>query len=215
MTQSINTTKYWEGRYSSGDWLAVGGPQQTRDFAESQVKRLGLSHTFAGKLLDFGCGTGDAFPVYKKSFPAATLMGVDFSESAIDHCRERFGEFATFMVRDHRDVPYSDVIIASNVIEHIEADKEVVYTLLRRCHHLYVIVPYMEWPRISEHVHTYDKNYFDDFYPSKVQIYPCKGWSQYGWRPHWLNIRLKNLIRPWVGRDKVQRRLQVMYSFHR
>ena len=65
--ENINTKEYWEKRFSTGDWEKSKGKTQTEDFAKSQVKYLNISKNFSGTILDFGCGLGDAFPVYKKN----------------------------------------------------------------------------------------------------------------------------------------------------
>ncbi len=156
MTQAnINTAAYWNDRFLSGHWEEVGGRAQTRDFAEAQLRAIGLPRSFSGSLLDFGCGLGDAFPVYRKAFPDARLIGMDVSSAAIDKCNERFPRLAQFLQGDHTMVPPVDVIVASNVLEHLSNDIEVATSLRSRCKALHIIVPFREDPRIDEHVHTY------------------------------------------------------------
>ena len=80
--QNINTKDYWDSRFQSGDWATRGGRSQTENFARAQIKHLGIKSDFVGSICDFGCATGDAFPIYKHFFPNAKLIGVDFSSSA-------------------------------------------------------------------------------------------------------------------------------------
>ena len=80
---NINTKEYWDRRFSTEDWENKSGRQQTRSFAEEQCKRLDVPKSFNGVITDFGCGLGDAMPVYKKFFPQAVLRGYDLSTEAI------------------------------------------------------------------------------------------------------------------------------------
>jgi SAM-dependent methyltransferase len=212
--ENINTTQYWDARFDSGDWESVGGREQTQVFANDQVRRIGLSRTFSGTVLDFGCGLGDAIPIYREAFPAATLMGIDVSAAAIDRCRQRYGTVASFRQGDHTAVPLADVIIASNVLEHVSDPVHVARVLRSRCSALHIVVPFREWPRIDEHIHTFDRHSFSDVGPCQTKVYASAGWGQFGWNRLWLNIYLKNVIRPLAGRQTVRRRKQIMYSFH-
>jgi SAM-dependent methyltransferase len=211
--ENINTTAYWDGRFGSGHWEAVGGRTQTSQFADAQLRRMRVPRTFSGTLLDFGCGLGDAFPVYRAAFPNAKLIGMDLSIAAIERCRAQFGHLAEFQQGDHTAVPSVDVIVTSNVLEHVSDPISVAHALRGRCQSLYIIVPFREWPRIEEHVHTFEVESFRDVGPHDTAVFSSPGWSQYGWKPLWLNIYLKNLIRPFVGREKVRRRLQIIYRF--
>ena len=94
---NINTKDYWNSRFGTGDWESKGGFSQTRAFAESQVLHFGLPEDFSGTLCDFGCGAGDAFPVYRVTYPNAKLIGVDFSSKAIQLCREKYSSIAEFI----------------------------------------------------------------------------------------------------------------------
>lgn len=209
----INSKNYWDERFRSGDWKSVGGSEQTRSFAEKQVRFFRLPRSFGGIILDFGCGLGDAIPEYRARYPRATLIGMDLSDEAIKECRAKFGALAEFRVGDHREVPQVDVIVASNVIEHLTDDEEVVRILISRCSVLYVIVPYLELNRIPEHVHTYSRHSFKDLGPVWTRIFAVQGWSQYGLRTRWTNIYLKNMLRPLFGRKIVRRRRQILFQF--
>mgnify|MGYP005652532887 CR=1 FL=1 len=208
---NINTLEYWEKRFSSGYWDEVGGRNQTRDFAIRQIALLGIDRNFSGKLLDFGCGLGDAFPIYKANFPLAKLVGVDFSPAAIEQCKKRYGAFADFYCYDHASCPHANIIITSNVLEHLSDDKSVAQILLAKCRDLYIIVPYREQHLISEHLRDYDKQAFEYLDPKRVRVFGSAGWSQYGLRRRWWEIHIKNLLRPLFGKTTVRRRLQILY----
>lgn len=209
----INDKSYWDDRFQSGNWEEVGGRDQTRSFAEKQVSFFELSSNFSGTMLDFGCGLGDAIPVYRRRYPDATIIGMDFSSEAITQCRQKFCGLAEFRVGDQIDVASVDVIVASNVIEHLPNDIDVVRQLFEKCRELYVIVPYMEIHRIPEHLHTYSRRSFSEVGPCRSKVFDVQGWSQYGLRSLWFEIYMKNLLRPIFGRRTVKRRLQIMFHF--
>ena len=119
MSRNINTKEYWDIRFSTQDWEKKSGRQQTRAFAEEQCKRLNLPKNFDGIITDFGCGLGDAIPIYRKTFPYAVLRGYDISTEAIIKCREVYGSLASFEQGNAEEVKYSDIIISSNVFEHL------------------------------------------------------------------------------------------------
>lgn len=208
---NVNTKSHWDGRFNSGDWNVVGGHAQTSQFARAQVKRIPLSSRFSGRIIDFGCGAGDAAPIFRKAWPRATLCGIDFSKAAIDLAASRFGDIAEFVVGSHDSCPEADVIIASNVMEHLDDDIEVVRKLLGKCQDLYVIVPFEEQFLIDEHIRRYNRSSFSSFDVRNIAVFACRGWSHYGLRDRWWNVHAKNLLRPLFGRVKLNRRLQVMY----
>ena len=122
MSNNINAERYWEQRFSSGNWQARGGRLQTLSFARGIIPYLEIAKNFTGTILDFGCGLGDAIPVYKENFPKANLMGVDISSSAIELCQMKYGPMAIFLQGDYRIVPYADVIVTTVVFEHLSDD---------------------------------------------------------------------------------------------
>ena len=211
MTSDANSKAYWDLRFSSGDW-EKRGRWQTTQFALGQVRHFAIGRNFAGTLLDFGCALGDALPVYRAHFPKAKLMGVDFSSRAIEACRLRYGSIGTFLEGGCETVPDVDVIVASNVLEHLPADREVARSLLLKCRELYVVVPYQERSLLAEHVNVYDELYFQGVGEYSWTVFPCRGWSAFGW-DRWYRVYLKNVIRAALGRELRRRGLQIMFHF--
>lgn len=212
----INGRDYWDWRFSSGDWEAKKGREQTASFARAQVERFDLPRSFSGTLLDFGCGLGDAMPVYRGAFPNATLLGIDISTAAIARCRADYGHLASFFVGDHRAVPRVSVVIASNVLEHITDDLGAISILLERCERLYIAVPCRERLQPGqEHLHAYDETSFQHWRPYAIESFVCPGGSQFGMRDLWWNVYAKNVVRPLFGRPIVRRTRQIMFSFGR
>ncbi|SDH18033.1 class I SAM-dependent methyltransferase [Chitinophaga filiformis] len=197
--ENINSKEYWDDRFSSDhkkSWRANAGENQTKIFAYEIVKRLKMNTGFQGTILDFGCALGDAIPIYKKHYPKARFIGIDFSTAAIDICIQKFGDIATFMARDVDSIPSVDVIIMSNVLEHLPNDKAVVEKLLSKCKDLYIAVPYDEQqPLHEEHVNSYNRNTFDYLNADK-DVYLCRGYTAKQILTSYIYIELKNIIRP-------------------
>lgn len=214
---NINTKSYWENRFATGDWEVKLGRNQTRNFALSQTKHLDIKSDFAGTILDFGCGLGDAFPIYKRAFPKAKLIGLDISKEAIVKCNARYGHLANFICGTNDDVPTVDIIIASNVFEHLTNDREIAIDLLKKCSKLYIIVPYNEEmynnPK-QEHVNSYTEFYFEDFTSNiSFKIFSSRGWGKSGIDLYY-NIYLKNIARLLLGRELEKNRKQIMFKLY-
>jgi hypothetical protein len=209
--QNINTLDYWNRRFGTGDWEKKGGFSQTRAFAESQIPRLGLTKEFPGTLCDFGCGAGDAFPVYRAAYPNASLIGVDFSFTAIMLCQEKYSGIALFINGDDTSVPYCDILIVSNVLEHLDNDKLVVESLLKKCRRLVVVVPYQEQDLCEEHVRVYDADSFSEFSIVRKEVFESRGWSEFGLR-RIVAIHMGNVFRRLLGRPARLRKMQILFE---
>jgi SAM-dependent methyltransferase len=208
---NINTKAYWDGRFGSGDWEENGGRKQTRSFALGMVKQLELPRTFAGSILDFGCGLGDALPVYRRHFPNAKLIGMDVSDQAVRKCQASYGGIAEFLVGDHTSVPEVDAILASNVLEHLTNDEDIAACLLGRCRDLFIQVPYRQvLVPGGEHVNAYDESAFHSLGVHCYRVFACPGWSEYGWS-RWVNLHLRNVHRALVGVPRAPRSKQILY----
>lgn len=210
---NVNTRIYWENRFATGEWEEKRGREQTRQFAETQIKYLKITSDFSGSILDFGCGLGDAMPVYHAAYPRASLMGIDISEAAITKCKERYGSFAQFIQGDYSVVQDVNVIIASNIFEHLSDDIRVAAHLLTKCHDLFIITPYRETliPG-TEHINSYNDDYFRALGPYDYTVFSSKGWRSHGWHL-WLNQYPKNILRPFLGKQIVRRKKQIMFHF--
>lgn len=208
---NINTKNYWENRFGTGDWEDKGGRTQTSSFAKAQVRHFLLDKSFKGSLMDFGCGLGDAIPVYHRSYPKAKLMGIDVSESAIEKCKERYGSLADFTHGTHEECPSADVIVASNVFEHLSDDIAIARCLRNKCRELYITVPYRESPLSSEHIRSYDENYFKALGHYDFVIFPSKGWSEYNLA--FAKLKIKNFTSALLGGAIRARNLQIMFRF--
>lgn len=96
------------------------------NFIEKYRARLGDEI----KILDAGCGAG---LLLKKMESLGTCYGIDISQIAVDFCKKR--GINNVQVADAAGIPYSDntfdVVVALDVIEHIENDKEAIREIYR------------------------------------------------------------------------------------
>ena len=211
---NINTKSYWDNRFFSGDWENKAGREQTKNFALSQIRKIEIPKDFAGTILDFGCGLGDAFPVYKSAFPKAKLLGVDISETGIQKCKDKYGHLAEFICGSSQEVPMVDIIISSNVFEHLSDDKEIAKELMQKCQQLYIIVPYKEklkYDQKHEHVNSYNEASFNEVSSNlSLKIYHSKGWGPEG-MDLFYNLYFKNIVRGILKRALLKRPKQIMF----
>ena len=213
---NINTKSYWDKRFSSGDWENNSGKSQTAKFALSQMKHLDIPNDFTGTILDFGCALGDAFPIYKRKFPKAKLIGLDISEEAINKCRTSYGHLGNFFAGTLDDVPVVDIIISSNVFEHLSNNIKMAKDLLSKCNDLYIIVPYDEIDHDNpqhEHVnYRYNASSFAEVTQNiTCKIYYSQGWGYEG-KDLYYNVYFKNIVRFLLGRKLVRRPKQIMFK---
>ncbi len=194
-----------DSRFGSGEREMSGGRSRTRSFAKAQAGRFGIDRSFCGSILDFGCGLGDAIPPYRREWPLAQLCGVDFSIEAIRRARALYGEEATFIQSTHHGLPFNDVIVASNVVEHVTEDEEMVEALRDACRLQFVAVPYRKaLVPGSEHVHSYDRGSFKHLGAKSGRPCASHGWSEFG-LSLWYEVYGKNVVRPLVGRPMRRR----------
>lgn len=110
----------------------------------------------SGPILEIGCGTGQlAAALYDAKLPNA-YCGFDFSKVAVQKARERCPHY-TFLVADalktdiYTSMQY-DIVIATEVLEHINADLDLIRRI-RAGARLFASVPNTPWP---SHVRHFD-----------------------------------------------------------
>lgn len=82
------------------------------------------------KILDVGCGTG---ALMKELRPYGEVYGLDFSERAIEFCKERGETNLTLGSLDKLPFPdnYFDIVLSLDVLEHIEDDVRAISEIKR------------------------------------------------------------------------------------
>lgn len=160
----INSQDYWEARYSSKDWQKKNGCEQTAFFAEEFCRYTAIPSSFDGTLIDIGCALGDSMPILRGKFPYIKLYGADFSQSAIDYCNKRYYDIADFHIANIITFDgYYDIVLLSNVLEHLKGWESIVENIVEHCTYLCIIVPYKEDIQevLSEHCNSFHEGSFD------------------------------------------------------
>ena len=211
MKYELSTIAYYE-RNAERFWVGTRDHDVTQNY-NAFLKSMTGDGPY--KILDFGCGPGSGMAVLRDAFPQASLLGIDISETAIEHARIHYGDLAQFEAGDHTMLSDADVIICSNVLEHLDDDLSVARVLWERtAKHLFITVPYQESPLNPEHLRTYNSGHFDRVVPNCAEhVFPSKYWSEYG-RRHF-HLHLKNLGRRLRGRPVRQRKMQIMFRADR
>ena len=101
-------------------------------FIENAIKKLQPR-----SVLDIGCGTGTNITYHiAKIFPEINFLGVDVDKSSIEFAKKNFClKNLNFMMNEEIPENYKvDLIIASEVIEHVEKPEELMLFLKAKIH---------------------------------------------------------------------------------
>lgn len=160
----INSQGYWESRFKK-DWDSMGGPQQSRFFAELGLRLLPawvrLDIDRCRSLADVGCAEGEGAAFLKERFPALDVTGIDFSQQAVDVARQRHPE-VEFVQGDVGALDQRfDIVFCSNVLEHFHEPLQKLESLVKAAkRYVVVLVPGWEYERHYEHHVTFTLSSF-------------------------------------------------------
>lgn len=107
-------------------------------FAAYKVADVAARAPQARRILDFGCGVGNAVPWFRTYLPDAALTALDISRRSLEVAESRFPGQATFVPFDGRRLPFPDasfdVVFTACVFHHIAAeDHHPLLSEIRRC----------------------------------------------------------------------------------
>ncbi len=100
----------------------------------------------AQRLLEIGCGTGFVLEGLRRAFPNLSLVGAELHAGGLRHAAKRVPG-VELMQFDARNIPFGgefDVVGAFDVLEHIDADEEVLaemHTAVRPAGGIVLTVP--------------------------------------------------------------------------
>ena len=99
-------------------------------------------------IVDIGCGAGDLLAEIISRVPGVNIHGLDFSSKAIEAAKRKFlnGAFKQFVIE--KQLPYEDslfdIVMCTDVLEHLEYPRVVINELLRICKsggYIFIVVP--------------------------------------------------------------------------
>ncbi len=166
-TEHVNSTSYWNERFSTGDWSQNQGEAQTRFFASLAVRLLPSwalheMKTRQRTVIDLGCAEGGGTVALAQALEGCKVVGVDFASSAVNRARALHPGY-DFVVGSLQAPPAgAEVIFVSNVLEHVQDPQAALQSLAAHpgVKYLIVLVPLHEVLRHHEHVVTFDYNNF-------------------------------------------------------
>jgi ubiquinone/menaquinone biosynthesis C-methylase UbiE len=92
----------------------------------------------SGRILDAGCGTGEASSRLAAMFPGAEVLGVDIQESSLELARSRYGQLAPRLSFENRSIyelgvpdDTFDLVVNRHVIHSIPFAERVLAELVR------------------------------------------------------------------------------------
>jgi teichuronic acid biosynthesis glycosyltransferase TuaH len=158
----VNSMNYWERRFQT-DWGVHNGPRQTEMFAALALRMLpewliGDIKANGRSILDFGCAEGEAVAAFANYFGSGvSVSGIDFSQSAIDSARRKYGNLE-FIHGDVNSIERQyDVVFSSNTLEHFQDPISALKSLARRAkNYVVLLLPFWEWERDAEHFITFE-----------------------------------------------------------
>lgn len=123
------------------------------------------------KVLEIGCSSGYGVQLFPKNID---YIGLDYSADVVKFATENFGDenhkFITGNINTY-DFGQYDVIVAFEVLEHLDRGKEIAQELKKHCKTLLVTVPFSEIPGLwGQHhkLHNLQEHDFPDF--SRVYV---------------------------------------------
>ncbi len=101
------------------------------------ASRLAANRLPARRILDFGCGIGNATQFLREYFPDCEITGTDVSPASLDIARENTGPAAKFLVMGEDSIPVEDgyfgLAFVSCVLHHMAAERhELMLREIRR-----------------------------------------------------------------------------------
>lgn len=118
----VGSEPYWERRYSAGGNSGAGSYGRLASYKAEYIEAL-LSEHGVSSAIEFGCGDGNQLSLI--AYPS--YVGVDVSATAVQRCRERFGDdssksFLRLCELGHAS-PDFDLSLSLDVVYHLVEDE--------------------------------------------------------------------------------------------
>lgn len=176
----MNSREWWEEYFKKGLWDYYDGGSQTLFFAKTLYENLApnvLEDIVRNKMsiCDVGCAEGEATNFFQTKIPDSTIDGIDLSANAIERAKKKFPN-EQFVCMDLQNLSENrDVIISSNVLEHLSnPDKELKNLSLKANKYLIIMLPYKDMTGESTHINIFDDCFFAEACPESFKIVQMK-----------------------------------------
>lgn len=189
--KDINSKKYWDERFKTGSWDTLGGSEQTSFFSNVLLKNLpkwvyDKIYLENLSIVDLGCAEGEMTKQLKNIFRNSKVLGVDFSEDAIEIAKEKFNdiEFEVNSIESFNKI--YDVSMCSNVLEHFHKPFEQLDRIFKQTSKIVIIMmPFQEKNLHKEHFYSFDYNDYkmmqNDFYLAYYKVIDTKNYEKTYW----------------------------------
>lgn len=98
-------------------------PDYFARYKARHASRLAAGRLPVTRILDFGCGIGNATPFLREYFPDCEITGTDVSSASLDIARAHAGDAARFLVMTEDAIPVDDsyfgLAFVSCVLHHL------------------------------------------------------------------------------------------------
>lgn len=143
----INTKEYWDSHQTS-----------INDFGLRQQKYLELAGE-GFSIIEVGCGLSAFLNGTLEKFSLS--LGLDYSPKTIERAKELYPKvvYMEADANDLPDMPVFDVVVAGEVIEHLQDPDKFLKDLEKIGRKVIVSTPILEF-KDPEHLWEFDENYF-------------------------------------------------------
>lgn len=136
-------------------------------------------------IMDLGCGDGALLSELVQKFPNSKLYGSDVSAEAVELAKKAVpgAEFEVLELgTEFKFEGQYDVIVMSEVMEHIEDDEAVLRTIAPHCRHVVISVPGGPKDKVDTQ-YGHFRNYYDRQLPEKLERngFDVVTFKRWGW----------------------------------
>ena len=153
-----DSAAFYDAAWSDWDDMLEYGPTNRHIY---RLKQCVLSGLPFASVLDVGCGSGLVLRDLLQQRPNIEVAGVDVSPRAVEMSRRRLpsGTFAVLDVTAEHLTQQFDLVICTEVLEHIPDDLAALRNIRAMCRHWCMVTsvqgPMGDWERNIGHVRNY------------------------------------------------------------
>lgn len=174
--KEINSVEYWNDRFSTNSWISNNGIKQSEFFADLIIKNIQPRILYeTTSMLDFGCALGQLCNKWEYISGTKDIAGYDFSSIA---CKKAKELYPTILFSDVVPKRKFDVVVSSNLLEHVENFIGYLHRFTNIAEKYVVILVPFESGIGGEHINEFDEKSFPEeingFVKIQEKIIQCK-----------------------------------------